>query len=109
MKYLPQVLLNHRRRSTLGWSLTAILLDLSGGLLSLVQLWLDKGFMVPGVKQGLGFVSIGFDVVFLLQHYVLYPRAPVCQEWEWVPQDEMEAGSSGTETFNVGRVEGREV
>jgi hypothetical protein len=40
-KYIPQVLLNHRRRSTDGWSIGNILLDTVGGVLSLVQLVLD--------------------------------------------------------------------
>jgi cystinosin len=36
-KYIPQVIINHRRRSTGGWSIHNVLLDFTGGLLSVVQ------------------------------------------------------------------------
>jgi cystinosin len=35
IKYLPQALLNFQRRSTQGWSVYNVLLDLTGGSLSL--------------------------------------------------------------------------
>jgi cystinosin len=34
VKYVPQVFLNYKRKSTVGWSLANVLLDLTGGLLS---------------------------------------------------------------------------
>jgi cystinosin len=37
VKYTPQVLHNHARRSTDGWNLTNVLLDLGGGVLSMAQ------------------------------------------------------------------------
>lgn len=37
IKYIPQVLLNFRRKSTVGWSIWNILLDLTGGTLSDLQ------------------------------------------------------------------------
>jgi len=37
VKYLPQVYLNYKRKSTVGWSLANVLLDLTGGTLSFVQ------------------------------------------------------------------------
>jgi cystinosin len=36
-KYIPQVIINHRRRSTGGWSIHNVLLDFTGGLLSVIQ------------------------------------------------------------------------
>ena len=36
VKYLPQVYLNWKRQSTVGWSLTNVLLDFTGGMLSLI-------------------------------------------------------------------------
>jgi len=81
VKYLPQLLLNARRRSTAGWSIDNVCLDLCGGLLSLTQLLLDAGCSgdwsaVSGdpVKFGLGLVSIVYDGLFLLQHFVWYRR-----------------------------------
>ena len=80
IKYIPQVLLNYRRKSTRGWSIWNVLLDFSGGILSVLQLVLDcvdlndfTGITGNLAKFGLGFVSILFDVIFILQHYVLYP------------------------------------
>ena len=42
VKYTPQVVMNYRRQSTAGFSIVAILLDLSGAILSLMQLVLDS-------------------------------------------------------------------
>ncbi|KAI7933456.1 hypothetical protein MJO28_017639 [Puccinia striiformis f. sp. tritici] len=80
-KYLPQAILNWRRKSTVGWSIQNIILDFTGGVLSLAQMILDAGLdndwssmtSNPG-KLGIAILSISFDVVFLLQHYVLYPQ-----------------------------------
>ena len=38
LKYSPQVRLNYRRKSTVGFSITNVLLDFSGGLLSFMQI-----------------------------------------------------------------------
>jgi cystinosin len=79
IKYMPQVWMNYQRRSTDGWSIGQILLDFSGGVLSLLQLLIDASFQpdwsgVTGnpVKLGLGNISILFDLIFITQHYVLY-------------------------------------
>ena len=40
LKYLPQALLNYRRKSTHGWAINASLLDLMGGIFSLAQMFL---------------------------------------------------------------------
>jgi cystinosin len=42
VKYCPQVYLNYQRKSTTGWSIWQILLDLIGGVLSLLQLIIDS-------------------------------------------------------------------
>jgi cystinosin len=79
VKYAPQAWANHRRKSTTGWSIGQILLDFLGGVLSIVQLLIDSSLQgdwsgVTGnpVKFGLGNVSMLFDIVFIVQHYVLY-------------------------------------
>ncbi|CAO3637051.1 unnamed protein product [Cunninghamella echinulata] len=41
IKYLPQMWLNYKRKSTVGWSIHNILLDFTGGALSIAQLILD--------------------------------------------------------------------
>ena len=81
-KYFPQAVLNFQRRSTEGWSIHNVLLDFVGGLLSVAQLVLDctvtgdwSGVRGDPVKFGLGFTSMVFDVIFMTQHYVLYPNS----------------------------------
>jgi len=86
-KYIPQVFLNYRRKSTVGWTVYNVLLDFTGGLLSLGQLLLDcwiqndwSGIAGDPVKFGLGFVSMIFDIVFMTQHYILYPSSQQHEE-----------------------------
>ena len=78
-RYIPQLLLNWRRRSTVGWNIDNVLLDFAGGSLSLAQLLLDAGcsgqwsqLIGDPVKFGLGFASMVFDTIFFLQHWVCY-------------------------------------
>ena len=68
-----------RRKSTVGWSIGNILLDFTGGSLSIVQMILiswnndDWGSIFGDpTKFGLGFFSVVFDIFFMLQHYVFY-------------------------------------
>jgi cystinosin len=71
--------MNNTRQSTEGWSIDNVLLDLGGGLLSTGQLLVTCQVLhdyspVLGnpIKFGLGLTSFGFDIVFILQHYVWY-------------------------------------
>lgn len=80
-KYFPQAILNFKRKSTIGWSIGNVLLDATGGTMDIVQMILQakntadwSAFVGNPVKFGLGFVSIIFDVLFIIQHYVLYPH-----------------------------------
>jgi cystinosin len=82
IKYTPQVIVNHRNRSTKGWSILQILLDFSGGILSIAQLGVDSylqhdwsGVTGNPVKFALGNVSMIYDLIFMTQHYVLYRGA----------------------------------
>ncbi|MCJ1380318.1 cysteine protease [Xylographa soralifera] len=79
VKYVPQAWANYKRKSTEGWSILQILLDITGGVLSITQLLIDSSLQgdwsgVTGnpVKLGLGNVSICFDILFITQHYWLY-------------------------------------
>lgn len=73
-----------------------MLLDIQGGVLSLVQqcmdAWLTRDWSAltgNPVKLALALVSIGFDVIFIIQHYVLYPGGDdeevviVGQRWQY--------------------------
>jgi cystinosin len=79
VKYMPQVWVNYKRKSTKGWSIWQILFDVTGGVLSILQLVIDSslqadwsGLTGNPVKLGLGNVSIFFDLIFITQHYFLY-------------------------------------
>lgn len=81
IKYIPQAVMNYRRKCTIGWSIGNVLLDFSGGLLSMLQMILNgynfndwKSIFGDLSKFGLGFFSVCFDIFFMIQHYVFYRR-----------------------------------
>lgn len=97
-----QAVMNYRRKSTVGWSIGCIFLDIFGGIFSILQMilnahnhgksrwmiilaksyngtdaneiFLDDWVSIFGdpTKFGLGLFSICFDVFFIIQHYVFY-------------------------------------
>jgi len=76
IKYIPQAISNFTRKSTIGFSIDQILLDLAGGVLSILQMVLEgANFEVKAynpAKLALGCISLIFDTIFMVQHYVLY-------------------------------------
>ncbi|KAI1337485.1 cystinosin [Xylariaceae sp. FL0016] len=89
VKYAPQLFVNWRNRSTKGWSISQILLDFSGGVLSLAQLGIDSylqhdwsGVTGNPVKFALGNVSMLYDIGFMVQHFVLYRDAEPAKDGE---------------------------
>lgn len=91
IKYMPQVYSNWRRKSTEGWSIANILLDFTGGTFSFGQNIVDvirhKSVIIHDdqsnslniAKFALSIVSIVFDIIFCIQHFILY-RAPESEE-----------------------------
>ena len=74
VKYMPQVYLNWKRKSTVGWSLENVCLDMTGGLLSFFQQFIDSAILGKSlfgnetfnvIKFCLSVMSICFDSVFL--------------------------------------------
>ncbi|KAL5717769.1 hypothetical protein ACHQM5_010737 [Ranunculus cassubicifolius] len=72
--------MNFNRKSTVGWSIGFILLDFLAGVTSLGQMVLQSIDQCSWVnfegnigKPLLCLVSIFFDIIFIIQHYVLYP------------------------------------
>lgn len=81
-KMVPQAWYNYQRKSTVGWSIENIVMDMTGGILSLVQLVIDsaldhdwRGITGNPGKLGLSFLALGFDTLFLVQHFILYRGA----------------------------------
>ncbi|KAB0795549.1 hypothetical protein PPYR_12388 [Photinus pyralis] len=84
LKYIPQAYMNYKRKSTSGWSIGLVLLDLTGGLLSVVQMILDAynyndwlSIFGNPTKFGLGLFNIFIHSFFITQHYVLYRERPL--------------------------------
>ena len=82
IKYVPQAYMNFKRKSTDGWSIGNVLLDFTGGLLSILQMFIISynnedwsSIFGDPTKFGLGLFSVLFDTLFVIQHYVLY-RVP---------------------------------
>lgn len=80
IKYIPQAIMNFQRKSTIGFSIGNILLDLLGGVTNYGQMAVQSidqnswvNFYGNIGKTLLSLVSIFFDLLFILQHYVLYP------------------------------------
>ncbi|KAF5276531.1 hypothetical protein FQR65_LT03961 [Abscondita terminalis] len=78
-KYIPQAVLNYRRKSTKGWSIGGVFLDLAGGVFSILQMILDAYNYNDWVaifgnvsKFALGLLSVLFQFIFVAQHYILY-------------------------------------
>ncbi len=81
IKYPPQVFMNYQRKSTEGWNIHTVLYDFAGGIFSFMQVTIEAIDLndlnvITGnwVKIGLSLVSLLFDTIFIVQHYVLYPH-----------------------------------
>lgn len=79
IKYIPQVYLNYKRKLTVGWNIWNVMLDFTGGSLSVTQQLIDcattgrwNGIAGNPVKFCLGSLSMVYDVIFMTQHFCLY-------------------------------------
>ncbi|TKY58868.1 Cystinosin-like protein [Spatholobus suberectus] len=80
IKYIPQAVMNFMRKSTEGWSIVNILLDFSGSIANYAQMAMQSidqhswvNFYGNIGKLLLSLVSLFFDILFMCQHYLLYP------------------------------------
>ena len=78
IKYLPQMYWNYKRKSTEGWSIFNVIMDLTGGILSFLQMILEKVFWpdtpINFVKVLLGSATLIYDTFFVLQHFKWYRK-----------------------------------
>ena len=74
VKYSPAVYWNWKRKSTKGWSIFNIILDLVGGGTSLASgsISIENGLNVT--KLFLAILTVMYDMIFVVQHYVLYRK-----------------------------------
>jgi cystinosin len=63
LKYIPQVYLNYALKSTVGWHIQNVVLDFTGGILSIAQLFMDAFNMddLSGIKGYIYFLLILTD------------------------------------------------
>lgn len=80
-KYVPQILLNMERKSTSGWSIVAVFLDMSSAIMTFfgyVLKNIDNGesrmfvHSMSVVKFMLLIGTLGFQIVFLVQHFLIF-------------------------------------
>ncbi|XP_045795235.1 cystinosin homolog [Trifolium pratense] len=95
IKYIPQVSMNFLRKSTDGWSIGNILLDFSGGIANYGQMVVQSvdqdswvNFYGNIGKVLLSLVSVFFDIIFIIQHYLLYPAKKSTKLVTTVGEDE---------------------
>ncbi|XLR28219.1 hypothetical protein S83_056119 [Arachis hypogaea] len=88
IKYIPQAIFNFLRKSTDGFSIGNILLDFSGGVGNYLQMVVQSvdqdswvNFYGNIGKVLLSLISVLFDILFIIQHYVLYPTAKKGSKW----------------------------
>ncbi|WVQ72613.1 hypothetical protein IAR50_002171 [Cryptococcus sp. DSM 104548] len=82
IKYVPQVVLNHRLRAMEGFAVGVVIADLVGSVFSFSQLVISSvlidndpsGIIANPAKLGLAALSLGFDLIFLFQKYYLYRK-----------------------------------
>ena len=79
IKYIPQAYMNYQRKSTSGWSIWLVLLDLVGGIFSTCQMIIDgfnfndwSSIIGNPTKFVISIITYIFDSIFILQHYVFY-------------------------------------
>lgn len=108
-KYIPQVVLNQQRRSTDGWNIWNVLLDFTGGVLSLAQVFLKCAVtsdwsQINGnpVKFGLGMSSMVFDIIFMVQHYILFRSPAVLPEDIAAEEQALHPASDGEGSLSDG-------
>lgn len=87
IKYIPQAVMNCSRKSTSGFSIGNVLLDLFGGLTNYGQMAvqsIDQGSWVNFYgnigKALISWVSIFFDLLFISQRFVAYAPRPLTSE-----------------------------
>jgi cystinosin len=74
VKYTPAAYWNYKRKSTKGWSIFNIILDLVGAAFSIASgsLSISNGLNVT--KMILALLTVVYDIIFVIQHYCLYNK-----------------------------------
>lgn len=87
IKYSPAVYWNWKRKSTKGWSIFNILLDLVGAAFSMTSGGLSVSNGLNITKLVLAFLTIFYDLIFVFQHYCLYNKKSVDEKKEELTEE----------------------
>ncbi|XVF16281.1 hypothetical protein REPUB_Repub10bG0017600 [Reevesia pubescens] len=110
IKYIPQAVMNFVRKSTDGFSIGNILLDFVGGLANYAQMAVQSidqnswvNFYGNIGKTLLSLISVFFDIIFMCQHYVLYPakKATIASKLEGEGREPLVMSSDQSVSENV--------
>ncbi|KAF5306124.1 hypothetical protein FQR65_LT07400 [Abscondita terminalis] len=82
VRVIPQVYLNYLQKASIGFNINTVLLDIVGGIFSILQMILDAynyndwiSFFGNFSKFGLGLSSLIFDSIIIFQYAVLYKHS----------------------------------
>ncbi|WRT66245.1 uncharacterized protein IL334_003198 [Kwoniella shivajii] len=97
VKYIPQVVLNWNLRSVEGFAIGVVICDLIGSIFSFAQLVVSSiyidgdagGIIANPAKMGLSALSLGFDLIFIIQKYWFFANTS--------KEDEVQGGSGDEE------------
>ncbi|XP_068219830.1 cystinosin-like [Palaemon carinicauda] len=105
IKYIPQLYMNYKVKSTEGWSIWQVILDCTGGSLSLVQMFMLAAnyddwhsVLTDPAKLGLGLLSIFFNIFFFMQHCCLYRGAKISQQDQGLKSRKSSASSNSSKS-----------
>ncbi|XP_071117515.1 cystinosin-like [Haliotis cracherodii] len=97
IKYSPQAYMIYKTKTTAGFSIVAVACDFTGGLFSVLQMFLlsinsdDWGSIIGDpTKFGLGLFSMMFDVVFLVQNCMYRNKVVVLDQTPIIVNDSEE-------------------
>ena len=76
LKYTPAAYWNWKRKSTKGWSIFNIILDLVGATFSIASGGLSTSNGLNITKMILALLTVIYDFIFIIQHYCLYNKRP---------------------------------
>ncbi|XP_072019471.1 cystinosin homolog isoform X1 [Amphiura filiformis] len=111
-KYIPQVHMNYERKSTEGWSIAVVILDLLCGALTVSGMFIVAfnyghwiSFIHSPTRLGIALFSIIFSTIFIIQHYVIYR---IISEEDTIPIIGAEDGENKTLQASDGDEDGKE-
>jgi cystinosin len=102
IKYTPAAYWNYKRKSTEGWSIFNMILDLLGACFSFASSTLSLTNGLNLAKFILAIISILYDLFFIFQHYCLYNKnrkKPAQERLEKLIEESESTGEYSSEEY----------